>query len=135
MEKKKQKRKKLINRVKTVKFWLFFIMYLIKYLSKLITVEIMNDNNKWISTKDKLPEPNTKVLIVRDYRKWRKGEKPYVDIATVGFLEQETQVGGPKSLSGYHNLKGVYFAVPAILHPDSVTFWREIPELPTTKNL
>lgn len=95
----------------------------------------MNDNNKWISTKDKLPEPNTKVLIVRDYRKWRKGEKPYVDIATVGFLEQETQVGGPKSLSGYHNLKGVYFAVPAILHPDSVTFWREIPELPTTKNL
>lgn len=87
-----------------------------------------NDKFGWISVLDKLPEPNTKVLIIRDVRKWDVKRKPYADIASVGFLEEETLIGGPISLTGYHNLKGIYFSVPAILHPDSVTFWQPIPE-------
>lgn len=85
--------------------------------------------NGWISTKERLPEADETVLIVRDYRKWDAKRKPYVDIANVGFLEKETQIGGPVSLSGYHNLQGIYFSVPAILHPDSVTFWQPIPNI------
>jgi len=90
--------------------------------------ELLNDN--WISTKDRLPSKGDTVLIVRDYRKWDIKRKPYVGFANVGFLEIETEIGGPNALSGYHKLKGIYFSVPAILHPESVTHWMNIPDLP-----
>ncbi|CAN1553348.1 Domain of unknown function DUF551 [Spirosomataceae bacterium] len=84
----------------------------------------------WTKTADRLPEPNKKVLIVRDVRKWDQGRAVSIDIARTGFLENETIIGGPKALTGYHKMKGVYFAVPAVLHPESVTHWMELPSLP-----
>lgn len=79
----------------------------------------------WISTKDRLPEPNKRVLIVRDYREWDPKRPISIDIANTGFLDEETKVGGPNALTGYHKIKGLYFSVPAILHPGSVTYWME----------
>ncbi len=83
----------------------------------------------WISTKDTLPKKGDRVLIIRDVRKWDKKRIPHSDIATVGYLETETKIGGPVSLTGYHNMQGIYFAVPAILHPDSVTHWQPLPDI------
>lgn len=88
----------------------------------------METKNGWISTKERLPEPGTEVLIVRDVRKWDKKRSVHVDVAKVGELKRETIIGGPKSLTGYHKLKGIYFAVPAILHPESVTYWQPLPD-------
>jgi hypothetical protein len=89
--------------------------------------------NNWIKTKDKLPEPNKKVLIVRDVRKWDEKRPVIIDIAYTGVFEKETEVGGPNSLTGYYKMKGIYFSVPAILHPESVTHWMELPSLPNDK--
>lgn len=85
----------------------------------------------WISTKDKLPKPGERVLIIRDVRKWDDKRPIEIDIANVGYLERETRIGGPTSLTGYFNLVGIYFSVPAVLHPDSVTYWKPLPEFPT----
>jgi len=82
----------------------------------------------WISPKDKLPKNGDTVLIIRDVRNWDKKRKPYIDIAEVGFLERKTRIGGPISLTGYVEMEGIYFSVPAILHPESVTFWRPMPD-------
>ena len=87
----------------------------------------------WISTKDRLPEAGQKVLIVRDVRKWDKERKVEVDIANVHFSKKQ-EFGGPNSLTGSGYLKGIYFAVPSILHPDSVTYWQPIPSLPDEDN-
>ena len=88
--------------------------------------------DNWIKTTDKLPEPNKKVLIIRDVRKWNKERPVRIDIAHTGFFENETIIGGPSALTGYHKMKGIYFAVPAILHPESVTHWMELPLLPNS---
>lgn len=91
-----------------------------------------NKKTQWISVKDKFPEPNSRVLIVRDVTSWDKTRPIFVDVANVGFLEKETRIGGPNSLTGYATIKGIYFSVPSILHPDSVTHWIQLPELPKT---
>ena len=86
--------------------------------------------DNWINTKDRLPEPNKKVLIVRDVRKWDNKRPVTIDIAHTGYLEKETTIGGPNALTGYYKLKGLFFSLPAILHPESVTHWMELPSLP-----
>jgi hypothetical protein len=85
---------------------------------------------EWIKTKDRLPEPNKKVLIVRDVRKWDEKRPVTIDIAYTGYSEEEILIGGPIALTGYHKMKGIYFSVPAILHPEEVTYWMELPSLP-----
>jgi hypothetical protein len=96
----------------------------------------LNDflKENWISTKHKMPEPYRYVLIVRDVTKWDAKRPIEVEAAYVGFFEEEREVGGPRSLTGYHKIKGLYFAVPAILHPDSVTYWQPLPGLPDKKD-
>ena len=84
----------------------------------------------WISVKDKLPEPGQRVLIVRNVKKWDEKRPITIDLATTGIFEKERMIGGPNSLTGYHRMKGFYFAVPAILHPESVTHWMPLPDLP-----
>ena len=84
----------------------------------------------WIKTSEQLPEPNKKVLIIIDVRKWDSNRPIRIEIANTGLLEKETIIGGPNALTGYYKMKGIYFAVPAVLHPDSVTHWMELPSLP-----
>lgn len=86
-------------------------------------------NNEWISTKDRLPKAGEKVLIVRDVRPWDKKRKPHVDIANVHFSKKQSSFGGPNSLTGSGYLQGIYFSVPAILNPDSVTYWQPLPDI------
>ncbi len=81
----------------------------------------------WIRATDKLPEPNQKVLIVRDVRKWDSKRPITIDLAYTGFFEEDTRIGGPIALTGYKDIKGIYFSVPAILHPEEVTHWMSIP--------
>lgn len=85
---------------------------------------------EWISTKDRLPNVGEKVLIVRNVKKWDEKRPITIDVAHTGFLENETIIGGPIALTGYHKMKGIYFSVPAILHPEEVTHWMPLPELP-----
>ncbi len=89
------------------------------------------ENKNWISIKDRLPEPNKRVLIITDVRKWDKTRPIKIEIANTGFFEKEIMIGGPNALTGYHKMKGIYFSVPAILHPEIVTHWMELPNLPT----
>lgn len=93
---------------------------------------------KWISCKKKMPEPThvfdkeaKKVIILRDYSQWGAGKKR-IDIATVHETNEgeEISFGGPNSLTGSGFLTGIYFAVPSICNPDSVTHWMELPLLP-----
>lgn len=85
---------------------------------------------EWISVKDRLPGIGERVLIVRDVTAWDSKRPRTIDLAHTGFFETETTIGGPVSLTGYHKMKGLYFSVPAILHPDSVTHWMPMPGLP-----
>lgn len=87
-------------------------------------------SKSWISIKEKLPIPGSEVLIIRDVRKWDSKREVRVGFAKVGFFDEETEIGGPRSLTGYHKMIGIYFAVPSILHPDSVTYWQPAPDLP-----
>ena len=86
--------------------------------------------SNWISVNDIMPEEGTKVIIVRDVRKWSSKRPITISIADVGYLDEMTRIGGPNSLTGYTNIKGIYFSVPAILHPESVTHWQPLPEAP-----
>lgn len=77
-----------------------------------------------------MPEVGDRVLIVIDVRAWDKKRPRRIEIAHVGSFENPTQIGGPHSLTGYTIIVGKYFSIPAILHPDSVTHWKPLPELP-----
>jgi len=91
---------------------------------------LQGENNGWISVKDRLPNKGENVLIFRDVRKWDEKRIPHIDFAQVGYLEKDTLIGGPNSLTGYSRMQGIYFAVPAILHPESVSHWMPLPEPP-----
>ena len=93
---------------------------------------------KCIICKKKMPVPThifdkkpKRVIVLLDYSKWGKDEQR-IDIATVHQTENDElqSFGGPNSLTGSGKLKGIYFAIPAICNPDSVTHWMELPQLP-----
>lgn len=88
----------------------------------------MKATNKWISIKDKKPTPLTEVLVVLDYRPW--GHRRRVEIATPHYTHTRLAYGGPNALTGSGMLNGTYFSIPAIVHPDVVTHWMELPKLP-----
>lgn len=83
---------------------------------------------EWISVKDRMPDPGTDVLIVKDLRNW--GRPAYVTKASVHYTGGIQGFGGPRSLTGSGTLTGAYFALPAICNPESVTHWMPLPELP-----
>lgn len=83
----------------------------------------------WIDVKDKLPEPNTKVLVVLDYTTFNRGKN--VETANTHFTETYKEYGGPNALTGSGRLKGLYFSIPAIVCPGIVTHWMPLPEPPT----
>lgn len=87
------------------------------------------NQSRWISCSEKLPEANQEVLILTDYTEYGRPKKR-IDIASVHFAEENIRFGGPNSLSGQGFLKGIYFAIPAILNPDVVKFWQPLPETP-----
>lgn len=87
---------------------------------------------KWIkieSQKD-MPEPNQEVLIVCDYTKYGRGRK--INHARVHLTIEPRPYGGPNALTGSGNLQGIYFSIPAILNPETVTHWMPLPQLPIT---
>jgi hypothetical protein len=79
-------------------------------------------DNKWISTRDKLPDKGTKVEIIVDVRRWNAKSEPYRTNANVGYFNTSHRIRGRVSITGYFNIKGIYFAAPTVLHPESVTF-------------
>jgi len=84
---------------------------------------------KWISVTESLPKPGTDVLILKDLSKWNRGKHIYK--ASVHLAEKPQSYGGPNSLTGRGYLTGVYFAIPAICNPDTITHWMPLPEPPT----
>lgn len=102
----------------------------IKWLVRHLKFVYETQGQKWISTKDMLPEPDEDVLIINDVRKWDEKRPVRIMIAHTGFFENQFTIGGPNALTGYHKIKGLYFAVPAILHPESVTHWMPLPKQP-----
>jgi len=92
---------------------------------------------EWINVKDRQPEVNSVfpkksvlVLVVLDYTKW--GREKRVELASVHYADKWQQFGGPSSLTGSGHLKGIYYAIPSICHPEAVTHWMPLPEPPKT---
>lgn len=82
---------------------------------------------KWISVKDEPPEPNKEILVLLDYTEYNRGKS--VKIATTHFTDKYIGYGGPMALTGSGKLKGLYYALPAIIHPKTVTHWMPLPEV------
>ena len=87
----------------------------------------------WVSVNDRLPKRGDQVLVVIDVRKWDAKRKLRIETAIVGFFDEPTRIGGPVSLTGYKTIQGIYFAIPAIMHPEAITHWMPLPEFPTNK--
>jgi hypothetical protein len=118
-----------------IAFQLGFLLYSRKSIEstveqiKEIAVDYANDS-KWIKieTDFDYPEPNIEVLIVCDYTEYGRGKK--IQQASTHLAETPRPFGGPNALTGSGMLKGIYFAIPAILNPKTVTHWMPIPKLP-----
>lgn len=87
-------------------------------------------NDKWIKIESEvdMPNPKTYVLVILDYTEYGRGKR--IEIAHVNYTEEYIPYGGPNSLTGSGMLKGIFFSIPAILHPKTVTHWMPLPELP-----
>lgn len=85
--------------------------------------------NEWISVEDRLPEPNQQVLVVCDYTVY--GRSIFLHIASVYNANKPIEYGGPNALTGRGKLTGIYFCIPAILAPKTVTHWQPLPPPPT----
>ncbi len=93
----------------------------------------MTIDNRWISVKDNPPpyvsdtlrDKVVEVLVITDYTKWGRGK--HVRIASVWFADEPRPYGGPHALTGSGMLTGIYFSIPAVLHPDVVTHWQPLP--------
>ncbi len=73
-------------------------------------------------------EADKKYLLVLDYRPW--GRSLSIEIGKSFLAKERTLYGGPNALTGHGYIeKGeIYFAIPAILHPNVVTHYIPIPE-------
>jgi predicted Co/Zn/Cd cation transporter (cation efflux family) len=80
----------------------------------------------WIKIEDEKPKPNTRVLVYCNYEKYNR--KNVSHIAEVHYSEKYINYGGPMSLTGKGKLIGIYFAIPAILSPETVTHWYPLTE-------
>lgn len=78
----------------------------------------------WIDINEEKPEPGMRVLIIKDLRKWDETSTPKIEIANVGYLATEILTGCPSSVTGFFNIKGLYFSAPDILHPNTITYWQ-----------
>lgn len=100
---------------------------LIEDLRKQLKAEKLKDKNPWLCVNEHPPKPGTEIIALLDYTKWKRGKQ--VRQASVHFTEFPRPYGGPNSLCGSGQLKGLYFALPAVCAPGVVTHYKPIPEI------
>lgn len=96
-------------------------------LRRKLKAEKLKNKKPWICIKEHPPTPGTEILAKLDYTKWGHGKS--VRQSSVRFSEFEISYGGPHALTGAGKLKGLYFSIPAILHPEVVTHYINLPEI------